>query len=157
MVGWRTSRHKRPVLAAVFFPLPACWPMQPRLDGTATMLDAKSAVDLLPALRSHLPCRAARPFPQPYSRSPNLVVTNHEAQNFPLLRNLLVAQEGQGAEQLVLFDRILCDVPCSGEGAGHAGRAGRAGLAGSQLPVRSPMHAATVPARDATSLLCNKA
>ncbi|KAL4448837.1 hypothetical protein ABPG77_007554 [Micractinium sp. CCAP 211/92] len=48
--------------------------------------------------------------------SPNLVVTNHEAQNFPLLRNLLAAQEGQGAEQLVLFDRILCDVPCSGDG-----------------------------------------
>lgn len=48
--------------------------------------------------------------------SPNLMVTNHEAQNFPLLRNLLAGQGGEGAEQLVLFDRILCDVPCSGDG-----------------------------------------
>ncbi|KAL4422857.1 hypothetical protein ABPG75_009054 [Micractinium tetrahymenae] len=48
--------------------------------------------------------------------SPNLVVTNHEAQNFPLLRNLLAGQEGGAAEKIVLFDRILCDVPCSGDG-----------------------------------------
>lgn len=44
--------------------------------------------------------------------SPNVLVTNHEAQAFPLLRNLL--PESKEAEKHFLFDRILCDVPCSG-------------------------------------------
>lgn len=42
--------------------------------------------------------------------SPAILVSNHEAQNFPLLRNLAPGSE----EKHVLFDRILCDVPCSG-------------------------------------------
>jgi 16S rRNA C967 or C1407 C5-methylase (RsmB/RsmF family) len=37
-------------------------------------------------------------------------VTNHEAQQFPLLRNLVPGS----TEKYVMFDRILCDVPCSG-------------------------------------------
>ncbi|KAI0217226.1 tRNA (cytosine-5-)-methyltransferase ncl1 [Massospora cicadina] len=37
-------------------------------------------------------------------RSPNFIVTNHEAQNF--------SQHPVGSR----FDRILCDVPCSGDG-----------------------------------------
>ncbi|EFN50527.1 hypothetical protein CHLNCDRAFT_55780, partial [Chlorella variabilis] len=37
--------------------------------------------------------------------SPALVVTNHEAQAFPLLRNLVPGAQ----ERRVLFDRILCD------------------------------------------------
>ena len=41
------------------------------------------------------------------------MVTNHEAQAFPMLRNLL--PESKDTEPHFLFDRILCDVPCSGE------------------------------------------
>ncbi|KAI7738003.1 hypothetical protein M8C21_011343 [Ambrosia artemisiifolia] len=47
----------------------------------------------------------------------NLVVTNHEAQHFPschLKKNHANASE-LGMTQL-LFDRVLCDVPCSGDG-----------------------------------------
>jgi hypothetical protein len=42
--------------------------------------------------------------------SPHLVVTHHEAQGFPLLRDL----DPASPDTHVLFDRILCDVPCSG-------------------------------------------
>eukprot|EP00216_Chloropicon_sp_CCMP2111_P005168 CAMPEP_0198248120 /NCGR_PEP_ID=MMETSP1446-20131203/46816_1 /TAXON_ID=1461542 ORGANISM="Unidentified sp, Strain CCMP2111" /NCGR_SAMPLE_ID=MMETSP1446 /ASSEMBLY_ACC=CAM_ASM_001112 /LENGTH=805 /DNA_ID=CAMNT_0043932449 /DNA_START=54 /DNA_END=2470 /DNA_ORIENTATION=+ len=42
--------------------------------------------------------------------SPALLVTNHEGQSFPQLRNQA------GEENTALFDRILCDVPCSGDG-----------------------------------------
>jgi 16S rRNA C967 or C1407 C5-methylase (RsmB/RsmF family) len=44
--------------------------------------------------------------------SPHLVVTHHEAQGFPLLRDL----DPASPDTHVLFDRILCDVPCSGDG-----------------------------------------
>ncbi|KVI03160.1 Bacterial Fmu (Sun)/eukaryotic nucleolar NOL1/Nop2p [Cynara cardunculus var. scolymus] len=47
----------------------------------------------------------------------NLVVTNHEAQHFPschLRKNRVNASE-LGMTEL-LFDRVLCDVPCSGDG-----------------------------------------
>ena len=40
---------------------------------------------------------------------PALVVCNHEAQNFPLIR-------ATRQEPGLLFDRVLCDVPCSGDG-----------------------------------------
>lgn len=45
--------------------------------------------------------------------SPSIMVTNHDAQNFPLLR-----QRGRGGavDEGLMFDRILCDVPCSGDG-----------------------------------------
>lgn len=48
----------------------------------------------------------------------NLIVTNHEAQNFPgcrLNRNHEQMELDHHINQL-LFDRVLCDVPCSGDG-----------------------------------------
>lgn len=45
-------------------------------------------------------------------RSPAMIITNHEAQRFPLLWDL----NPESSDQRVLFDRILCDVPCSGDG-----------------------------------------
>ncbi|RDX78380.1 tRNA (cytosine(34)-C(5))-methyltransferase, partial [Mucuna pruriens] len=48
----------------------------------------------------------------------NLIVTNHEAQHFPgcrLNRNYESMELDQNIGQL-LFDRVLCDVPCSGDG-----------------------------------------
>ncbi|XP_028776573.1 tRNA (cytosine(34)-C(5))-methyltransferase isoform X2 [Neltuma alba] len=48
----------------------------------------------------------------------NLIVTNHEAQHFPgcrLNRNHETISSDQHISQL-LFDRVLCDVPCSGDG-----------------------------------------
>jgi hypothetical protein len=40
--------------------------------------------------------------------SPNGIVTNHEAQLFPMLRD--------ASGKRILFDRVLADVPCSGDG-----------------------------------------
>ncbi|CAK8567284.1 unnamed protein product [Lathyrus sativus] len=48
----------------------------------------------------------------------NLVVTNHEAQHFPgchLNLDCDIMGPSQHTSQL-LFDRVLCDVPCSGDG-----------------------------------------
>ncbi|XP_004502409.1 uncharacterized protein [Cicer arietinum] len=48
----------------------------------------------------------------------NLIVTNHEAQHFPgccLNRHYDKMGPDQQASEL-LFDRVLCDVPCSGDG-----------------------------------------
>lgn len=53
----------------------------------------------------------------------NLIVTNHEAQNFPGCRlskfhhnpSDVESTNGLSINQL-LFDRVLCDVPCSGDG-----------------------------------------
>lgn len=53
----------------------------------------------------------------------NLIVTNHEAQNFPSCRlkknrssapEMGILEESSVSE--LLFDRVLCDVPCSGDG-----------------------------------------
>jgi 16S rRNA methyltransferase RsmB/F len=46
--------------------------------------------------------------------SPCLLVTNHEGQRFPLVRPSGHAK--LAAHGTVRFDRILCDVPCSGDG-----------------------------------------
>ncbi|KAK9285850.1 hypothetical protein L1049_025051 [Liquidambar formosana] len=53
----------------------------------------------------------------------NLIVTNHEAQHFPgcrLVKNCPNASELEIAKEpsitQLLFDRVLCDVPCSGDG-----------------------------------------
>lgn len=53
----------------------------------------------------------------------NLIVTNHEAQHFPschLSKNHANASENETAKEPriseLLFDRVLCDVPCSGDG-----------------------------------------
>ncbi|MCI00336.1 tRNA (cytosine(34)-C(5))-methyltransferase-like protein, partial [Trifolium medium] len=48
----------------------------------------------------------------------NLIVTNHEAQHFPgcyLKMDCDIMGPDQRTSQL-LFDRVLCDVPCSGDG-----------------------------------------
>lgn len=45
-------------------------------------------------------------------KSPSIIVTNHEAQNFP---SILDSDPSSGDFE-VLYDRILCDVPCSGDG-----------------------------------------
>ena len=44
--------------------------------------------------------------------SPNLVVTNHDATMFPSIR----LPSGNGPRKYLKFDRILADVPCSGDG-----------------------------------------
>ncbi|KAJ2605882.1 tRNA (cytosine-5-)-methyltransferase ncl1 [Coemansia sp. RSA 1722] len=45
--------------------------------------------------------------------SPNIVVTNHSGERFPNIYR--TDAQGSGRE-IVQFDRILCDVPCSGDG-----------------------------------------
>nr|TKW10850.1 hypothetical protein SEVIR_6G195000v2 [Setaria viridis] len=49
----------------------------------------------------------------------NLIVTNHEAQNFPncsLAKDYSEAYKDNCKSQRLEFDRVLCDVPCSGDG-----------------------------------------
>ncbi|KAK7387530.1 hypothetical protein VNO78_28404 [Psophocarpus tetragonolobus] len=47
----------------------------------------------------------------------NLIVTNHEAQHFPgCLLNRNHDKMEQDQQDSLLFDRVLCDVPCSGDG-----------------------------------------
>lgn len=43
--------------------------------------------------------------------SPNIIVTNHDATLFPSLK-----VSGDGRDRYLKFDRILADVPCSGDG-----------------------------------------
>lgn len=45
--------------------------------------------------------------------SPNLIVTNHDASMFPSLR---LPSENGGAQKVLKFDRVLADVPCTGDG-----------------------------------------
>ncbi|KAI9814927.1 MAG: hypothetical protein M1826_002132 [Phylliscum demangeonii] len=45
--------------------------------------------------------------------SPNLIVTNHDATMFPSIR---LSSEDGGRPKYIKFDRILADVPCSGDG-----------------------------------------
>ncbi|XP_028410148.1 tRNA (cytosine(34)-C(5))-methyltransferase-like [Dendronephthya gigantea] len=45
--------------------------------------------------------------------SPCCLVTNHDAASFP---DINIKQEGSEEVSPMLFDRILCDVPCSGDG-----------------------------------------
>jgi 16S rRNA C967 or C1407 C5-methylase (RsmB/RsmF family) len=49
-----------------------------------------------------------------YACSPCLFVTNHEGQLFPIVKPATKAK--QAAHGHLTFDRILCDVPCSGDG-----------------------------------------
>jgi hypothetical protein len=49
----------------------------------------------------------------------NLIVTNHEAQNFPdcrIANDLSEIYKKDCKPQRLEFDRVLCDVPCSGDG-----------------------------------------
>lgn len=45
--------------------------------------------------------------------SPCLLVTNHDSSFFP---NLLQTDEATNSKSILKFDKILCDVPCSGDG-----------------------------------------
>lgn len=46
--------------------------------------------------------------------SANLMVVNHDAQFFPRIK--VDSTEGSKGPQFLKFDRVLCDVPCSGDG-----------------------------------------
>ncbi|KAI8900016.1 S-adenosyl-L-methionine-dependent methyltransferase [Globomyces pollinis-pini] len=46
-------------------------------------------------------------------QTPCVLVTNHEAQEFP---RILIPDSKTGSVRACQFDRILCDVPCSGDG-----------------------------------------
>eukprot|EP00911_Craspedida_sp_UC1_P000193 UC1_evm1s151 len=45
-------------------------------------------------------------------QSPNFMITNHDAALFPNLR----VPRADGATQPLRYDRVLCDVPCTGDG-----------------------------------------
>lgn len=47
--------------------------------------------------------------------SPNLIVTNHDAQMYPKVAISVRGVDGAQANEYLKFDRILCDVPCSGD------------------------------------------
>lgn len=47
--------------------------------------------------------------------SPNLVVTNHDAQMYPKIACAVKGVDGSKSNEYLKFDRILCDVPCSGD------------------------------------------
>ncbi|KAI9346016.1 cytosine(34)-C(5)-methyltransferase-like protein [Zopfochytrium polystomum] len=62
--------------------------------------------------RSHLLVHQAKRL-----QSPCLMVTNHEGQIFPYIYFVPKKEMLQpGEEKAMLFDRVLCDVPCSGDG-----------------------------------------
>jgi multisite-specific tRNA:(cytosine-C5)-methyltransferase len=44
----------------------------------------------------------------------NIIIINHMAQEFP---NLKYKNATPGTDKRVLFDRIVCDVPCSSDAA----------------------------------------
>ena len=44
------------------------------------------------------------------------MVTNLDASNYPSIKVPLLAKNGSSRLGQLLFDRILCDVPCSGDG-----------------------------------------
>jgi len=46
------------------------------------------------------------------------MVTNLDASIYPIIKVPALSSEGSKGEKLeqLLFDRILCDVPCSGDG-----------------------------------------
>ncbi|KAJ3105048.1 tRNA (cytosine(34)-C(5))-methyltransferase [Physocladia obscura] len=54
---------------------------------------------------------------------PNLVVTNHEAQFFPYIYFKSKEESSSAEERILQFDRILCDVPCCGDGTLRKNRA----------------------------------
>lgn len=46
--------------------------------------------------------------------SPNFLVTNHDAQFFPKIK--VADSAANGGDPYLKFDRVLCDVPCAGDG-----------------------------------------
>lgn len=74
-------------------------------DGRATGLLIANDMDYK---RSHLLIHQLKRL-----SSPNMIVTNHDATLFPSLQ---LPSENGGQVQYLKFDRILADVPCSGDG-----------------------------------------
>ncbi|KAJ4486594.1 S-adenosyl-L-methionine-dependent methyltransferase [Lentinula edodes] len=72
---------------------------------TAQLLEALHAQDTLTHLLIHQSARLP---------SPAFMVTNLDASNDPSIK--LSAASSTSRNQQLLFDRILCDVPCSGDG-----------------------------------------
>jgi hypothetical protein len=48
--------------------------------------------------------------------SPLLMITTHKGQQFPRIENVMASLEVGKRKQSGYFDRVLCDVPCSGDG-----------------------------------------
>jgi len=48
--------------------------------------------------------------------SPALIIVNHQGQALPKLTNLAVPGDTTNNNASIMYDRILCDVPCSGDG-----------------------------------------
>jgi 16S rRNA C967 or C1407 C5-methylase (RsmB/RsmF family) len=65
-------------------------------------------------------------------RSASLIVTNHDAQHFPI--TLPLSLTNQSHAHRLWFDRVLCDVPCSGDGTFRK-------LARTEMPAWSPIFA----------------
>ena len=64
------------------------------------------------AKRAHMLIHQSQRLP-----SPNLVVANYDAAHWPTIKVPYLAKEaGEVEEKTMLFDRILADVPCSGDG-----------------------------------------
>lgn len=79
--------------------------VDPNDDGRATGLLVANDMDYK---RSHLLIHQLKRL-----SSPNMIVTNHDATLFPSLQ---LPSENGGQVQYLKFDRILADVPCSGDG-----------------------------------------
>lgn len=48
--------------------------------------------------------------------TPCLIISNHDAAQFPNIRMSSTEQTGRVVSTILAFERILCDVPCSGDG-----------------------------------------
>lgn len=79
--------------------------VDPNDDGRATGLLIANDMDYK---RSHLLIHQLKRL-----SSPNMIVTNHDATLFPSLQ---LPSENSSQVQYLKFDRILADVPCSGDG-----------------------------------------
>lgn len=79
--------------------------VDPSDDGRATGLLVANDMDYK---RSHLLIHQLKRL-----SSPNMIVTNHDATLFPSLQ---LPSENSSQVQYLKFDRILADVPCSGDG-----------------------------------------
>lgn len=79
--------------------------VDPKDDGRATGLLVANDMDYK---RSHLLIHQLKRL-----SSPNMIVTNHDATLFPSLQ---LPSENSSPVQYLKFDRILADVPCSGDG-----------------------------------------
>lgn len=77
-------------------------------DGRATGLMVANDVDYK---RAHMLVHQMKRL-----SSPNLIVTNHDATIYPNIRVSSEMINGKAANKYLKFDRILADVPCSGDG-----------------------------------------